>query len=100
MKVKKGQLFELDISGIAFGGKGLAKINGLTVFVDKAVPLDTVVARIVKRKKQYAEQIISKFLSQYKLQPINKQIQLAQKVSIKRPLYIIIKQRLLGLLNK
>jgi hypothetical protein len=34
------------------------------------------------------------------LQPINKQIQLAQKVSIKRPPYIIIKQRLLGLLNK
>ena len=53
-----------------------------------------------KRKKQYAEQIISKFLSQYKLQPINEQIQLAQKVSIKRPPYIIIKQRLLGLLNK
>ena len=53
-----------------------------------------------KRKKQYAEQIISKFFSQYKLQPINKQIQLAQKVSIKRPPYIIIKQRLLGLLNK
>ena len=53
-----------------------------------------------KRKKQYAEQIISKFFSQYKLQPINKQIELAQKVSIKRPPYTIIKQRLLGLLNK
>lgn len=55
MKVKKGQLLELNITGIAFGGKGLAKANGLTVFVDKAVPLDVVVARIVKRKKQYAE---------------------------------------------
>ncbi len=55
MKVKKGQLLELDISGIAFGGKGLAKVDGLTVFVDKTAPLDTVIARIVKRKKQYAE---------------------------------------------
>jgi len=55
MKVKKGQLLELDISGIAFGGKGLAKVEGFTVFVDKTVPLDTVIARIVKRKKQYAE---------------------------------------------
>jgi 23S rRNA (uracil1939-C5)-methyltransferase len=55
MIVKKGQLLELDISGIAFGGKGLAKVEGLTVFVDKTVPLDTVIARIVKRKKQYAE---------------------------------------------
>lgn len=58
MKIKKGQLLELDISGIAFGGKGIAKINGLTVFVEKAVPMDQVVARIVKRKKQYAEAFI------------------------------------------
>jgi 23S rRNA (uracil1939-C5)-methyltransferase len=55
MKIKKGQLLELDISGIAFGGKGIAKINGLNVFVEKAVPMDKVVARIVKKKKQYAE---------------------------------------------
>jgi 23S rRNA (uracil1939-C5)-methyltransferase len=55
MKITKGQLLELDISGIAYGGKGIAKINGLTVFVEKAVPMDHVVARIVKKKKQYAE---------------------------------------------
>jgi 23S rRNA (uracil1939-C5)-methyltransferase len=58
MKIKKGQLLELDISGVAFGGKGLAKINGLIVFVDQAVPRDHVVARIVKKKKQYAEAVI------------------------------------------
>lgn len=50
MKIKKGQLLELEISGIAFGGKGIAKINGLIVFVEKAVPMDHVVARIVKKK--------------------------------------------------
>ncbi|MGB2929446.1 MAG: 23S rRNA (uracil(1939)-C(5))-methyltransferase RlmD [Desulfobacterales bacterium] len=55
MKIKKGQLVELEISGIAFGGKGLARVNGLAVFVDGAVPLDLVIARIVKKKKQYAE---------------------------------------------
>jgi 23S rRNA (uracil1939-C5)-methyltransferase len=55
MKIKKGQILELDISGIAFGGKGIAKIDGLTVFVEQAVPLDRVIARIVKTKKQYAE---------------------------------------------
>jgi len=58
MKIKKGQLLELEISGIAFGGRGIAKINGLTVFVEKAVPMDHVVARIVKKKKQYAEAIV------------------------------------------
>ncbi|MBW2490944.1 MAG: 23S rRNA (uracil(1939)-C(5))-methyltransferase RlmD [Deltaproteobacteria bacterium] len=58
MKIKKGQLLELDISGIAFGGKGIAKINGLTVFVEKTVPMDRVVARIVKKKRQYAEAFV------------------------------------------
>lgn len=55
MSVKKGQLIELKVSDIAFGGKGLARVNGLAVFVDQAVPLDIVVARIIKKKKQYAE---------------------------------------------
>jgi len=62
MKIKKGQLLELEISGIAFGGRGIAKINGLTVFVEKAVPMDHVVARIVKKKKQYAEAIVDSLI--------------------------------------
>jgi 23S rRNA (uracil1939-C5)-methyltransferase len=40
---------------MAFGGKGLAKIDGLAVFVDQAVAGDVVVARIVRKKKNYAE---------------------------------------------
>ena len=55
MTVKKGQLLELEITNMAFGGKGLARVNGFTVFVDGAVPLDIVIARITKKKKQYAE---------------------------------------------
>jgi 23S rRNA (uracil1939-C5)-methyltransferase len=60
MKTKKGQLLELEVYGIAFGGKGIAKVNGLTVFVEKAVPMDHVLARIVKKKKQYAEARVDK----------------------------------------
>jgi 23S rRNA (uracil1939-C5)-methyltransferase len=55
MKIKKGQLFELEITQIAFGGKGLARVEGMAVFVDQAVPGDRVLARIVKKKKSYAE---------------------------------------------
>ena len=55
MTIKKKQEILLDITGIAFGGRGIAKIDGYTVFVDKAVPEDRVVARIVKKKKAYAE---------------------------------------------
>lgn len=55
MTVRKKQELELDVTGIAFGGRGISKINGYTVFVDQAVPGDRVLARIVKKKKSYAE---------------------------------------------
>ena len=55
MKVKKGQTFEVEISDVAFGGKGLVRINGMAVFVDQAVPGDQVLIRIIRRKKSYAE---------------------------------------------
>ena len=55
MTVKKGQLIEVDVADLAFGGKGLTRIDGMAVFIDQAVPGDRVQARIVKKRKQYAE---------------------------------------------
>lgn len=55
MAVKKGQIIELEIPQIAFGGKGLCRVDGMAVFVDQAVPQDRVKARIIKKKKNYAE---------------------------------------------
>lgn len=55
MAVKKGQTIELEIDRIAFGGKGLARVDGMAVFVDQALPGDRVAARIIKKKKSYAE---------------------------------------------
>ena len=55
MTVKKGQTIELEIADVALGGKGLARVEGMVVFVDGAVGGDRVQARIVRRKKQYAE---------------------------------------------
>lgn len=63
MKLKKGQELELSVSDLAFGGKGIARVDGLTVFVDKAVPGDQVEVRIVKRKKNYAEARVISLLS-------------------------------------
>jgi len=62
MAIKKGQQLELKITDIAFGGKGLARVNGLAVFVQQAIPLDVVIARITKKKKQYAEARIDTLL--------------------------------------
>ncbi len=63
MKIKKGQTLEVDISGIAYGGKGLVRIDGLTVFVDQAVPGDRVSIRIVRKRKNHAEARVLELLT-------------------------------------
>ena len=55
MKIKKGQLIKVDITDLAFGGRGLVRLNGLAVFVDQAIPGDRATIRIYKKKKNYAE---------------------------------------------
>ena len=54
MAVKKGQIIEVEISDVAFGGKGVAKVDGFVVFVEQAIPGDVVSARVVKKKKNHA----------------------------------------------
>lgn len=55
MSLKKGQEVELEIIDAAFKGKGLAKVDGLAVFVPNTTPGDVVKARIVKKKKKHRE---------------------------------------------
>lgn len=55
MGLKKGQVLELNIDDIAFGGKGITHVDGLAVFVDQTVPQDRVLAQVYKKKKNYAE---------------------------------------------
>jgi len=63
MNIKKGVEIELEVTDLAFGGKGIAKVEEFTIFVEKAVPGDRVLARIVKKKKSYAESRIISLLS-------------------------------------
>src|SRR5690554_3328565 len=55
MSLKKGQEVQLTITEAAFKGKGLAKVDGLAVFVAGTTPGDVVNARIIKKKKNYRE---------------------------------------------
>ncbi|MBT8341799.1 MAG: 23S rRNA (uracil(1939)-C(5))-methyltransferase RlmD [Desulfatitalea sp.] len=55
MALKKGQLVELEIDGIAFGGRGFCRVDGMATFIDGAVPHDRVLARITKKRKSHAE---------------------------------------------
>ncbi len=55
MKIKKGLQAEVEITDIAFGGRGLVRLDGMAVFVDQTVPGDHVIIRIFRKKKNYAE---------------------------------------------
>lgn len=52
---KKGQIVELEVLDLAFGGKGVAKLNGMVVLITNAIPGDIVKAKILKRKRSFAE---------------------------------------------
>lgn len=62
MTVKKGAEPILEVADLAFGGKGLARVNGLAVFVDGAVPGDQVRARIIRKKRNYAEARVAELI--------------------------------------
>ena len=55
MKPRKGDTIELYIEKMAYGGRGIGKVDGFVVFLRGVAPGDTVRARVYKRKKDYAE---------------------------------------------
>ncbi|MCG8472018.1 MAG: 23S rRNA (uracil(1939)-C(5))-methyltransferase RlmD [Desulfobacterales bacterium] len=71
MSVKKGEVIELLVSDMAFGGRGLAKVDGMAVFIDGAVAGDRVRARVFKKKKSFAEARVVEILdpSEHRVEP-------------------------------
>ena len=63
-KIIKRTDIELKIEKLAFGGKAVARVDGFVVFVDRAVPGQTVKARITRKKRNYAEARVIETLSQ------------------------------------
>jgi 23S rRNA (uracil1939-C5)-methyltransferase len=55
MGLRKGDLVELHIENIAHGGQGVARLERFVLFVKGGVPGDVVRARVVRKKKDYAE---------------------------------------------
>src|SRR3979409_1284438 len=53
--VTKDQELELTIESLAYGGNGVARLNGFVVFVRHGLPGDTVRARVTKVKRNHAE---------------------------------------------
>jgi 23S rRNA (uracil1939-C5)-methyltransferase len=53
--VAKNQELELHVDSLAYGGNGVARLNGFVVFVRRGLPGDTVRARVTKVKRNHAE---------------------------------------------
>src|SRR3954466_6131521 len=52
---RRGEQLELEVDSLAFGGRGVARADGLVVFVAGALPGDRVRAEVTKGKKRFAE---------------------------------------------
>src|SRR5215203_4884013 len=53
--VARDQELELDVQSLAFGGNGVARLNGFVVFVRRGLPGDKVRARVTKVQRRHAE---------------------------------------------
>jgi 23S rRNA (uracil1939-C5)-methyltransferase len=60
--VAPGQELELHVDSLAYGGNGVARLNGFVVFVRRGLPGDTVRARVTKVKRNHAEALATEIL--------------------------------------
>src|SRR6056297_434266 len=62
MGIKKGQTLELTVESTAFKGKGIAKHNGIAIFIPGTAPGDVVEAMVVKKKKKFLEAKVQRII--------------------------------------
>jgi 23S rRNA (uracil1939-C5)-methyltransferase len=55
VELKKGAELELVVEKLSFGGKGLARVDGFVVFIERTIPGQRVLARIIRKKSSHAE---------------------------------------------
>jgi 23S rRNA (uracil1939-C5)-methyltransferase len=55
--VRKGEELELQVDSLAYGGNGVARLDGFVIFVRGGLPGDRVRARVTKTKRGFAEAV-------------------------------------------
>jgi 23S rRNA (uracil1939-C5)-methyltransferase len=60
--VAKGDELDLQVDSLAYGGNGVARLNGFVVFVRRGLPGDRVRARVTKVKRGFAEALATEVL--------------------------------------
>ncbi|MBU1247685.1 MAG: 23S rRNA (uracil(1939)-C(5))-methyltransferase RlmD [Proteobacteria bacterium] len=64
MTMQLHDIIECTIESLAFGGRGVARVEGRVFFVERVVPGQTVKARITKLSKRFAEAISVEVIKQ------------------------------------
>ncbi|HEX4670517.1 MAG TPA: 23S rRNA (uracil(1939)-C(5))-methyltransferase RlmD [Solirubrobacterales bacterium] len=52
---RRGELLEVEVDSLAYGGRGVARADGFVLFVAGALPGDRVRVEVTKAKKRFAE---------------------------------------------
>jgi 23S rRNA (uracil1939-C5)-methyltransferase len=60
--VQRDEELELDVGALAFGGNGVARLDGFVVFVRGGLPGDRVRARVTKVQRRHAEAVRTEVL--------------------------------------
>src|SRR5438874_5716173 len=60
--VARDQELELSIDSLAYGGNGVARLDGFVVFVRRGLPGDVVRARVTKVQRRHAEALATEVL--------------------------------------
>ena len=60
--VQRDEELELHVESLAFGGNGVARLDGFVVFVRAGLPGDTVRARVTKVQRRHAEAVMTEVL--------------------------------------
>src|SRR6476660_4890087 len=60
--VTRDEELELKVDSLAFGGNGVARLDGFVVFVKAGLPGDTVRARVTKVQRRHAEAVATAVL--------------------------------------
>jgi 23S rRNA (uracil1939-C5)-methyltransferase len=61
--VHRDQELELTIDSLAYGGNGVARLNGFVVFVRRGLPGDRVRARVTKVQRRHAEALVTEVVA-------------------------------------
>lgn len=61
--MEKDQRIECVVESLAYGGRGVARVDGRVIFVDRALPGQKVRARLTKVKKRFAEAVAEEVLT-------------------------------------